>query len=194
MFNWFKKKKEKKGFTPTKNQNSKDPLLDFLQGEMTRIANEADEKQIKTKKNTKSIKAKSTKKGKTKSDPKDQFINHLQKSLKIALGKLLNKDMSTKDKYLLGYIYGLCDYTNDLHGLDNEIAGIGTFMTMHTFFFKITDPGELGSIMGTTGKLSSSGNKTFLEGAIDGGRALGNEKIYSEPPKKAYHKLIDHLS
>ena len=48
--------------------------------------------------------------------------------------------------------------------------------------------------MGTTGKLSSSGDKTFLEGAIDGGRALGNEKIYSEPPKKAYHKLIDHLS
>ena len=45
--------------------------------------------------------------------------------------------MSTKDKYILGYIYGLCDYTNDLHGLDNEIAGIGTFMTMHTFFLKL---------------------------------------------------------
>ena len=180
MFNFFKKKK-KKGFTSTKDISGENPVLDFLQEEMSNIVNEAAEKKI----------AKKNKKPNTALT--DKFIKHLQKSLKSALGKKLNKKHDDKDKYLLGYIYGLCDYTNDLHELDNEINGVGTFMKMHLFFFKKSDPKKLGSLMALTGKLSASGNKTFLKGAIDGGRALGNEKIHSEPPKKAYHKLVDHL-
>ena len=197
MFNWFKKKNKNKGFTSTKNLDSENPLLDFLQQETTRIMDEADEKKApnKIQKDIRKKFSKSSKvKSKSDSDPKAKFIQHLQKSLKTALGKKLNQNLNVKDKYLLGYIYGLCDYTNDLHDLDNEINGIGTFMEMHMFFFKNVDPGDLGSIMGMTGKLSSSGDKTFLEGAIDGGRALGSEKIYSEPPKKAYSKLVSHLS
>ena len=197
MFNWFKKKYKTKGFTSTKDLDSENPLLDFLQQETSRIMDEADAKKAPNKLQ-KNIRKKITnsfkEKNKKKSDPKSEFIQHLQKSLKTALGKNLNKKLNVKDKYLLGYIYGLCDYTNDLHDLDNEINGIGTFMEMHMFFFRNVDPGDLGNIMGMTGKLSSSGDKTFLEGAIDGGRALGNEKIYSEPPKKAYSKLVSHLS
>lgn len=197
MFNWFKKKNKNKGFTSTKNLDSENPLLDFLQQETTRIMDEADEKKAPNK-IQKDIRKKFSKfskvKSKNDSDPKAKFLQHLQKSLKNALGKKLNQNLNVKDKYLLGYIYGLCDYTNDLHDLDNEINGIGTFMEMHMFFFKNVDPGDLGSIMGMTGKLSSSGDKTFLEGAIDGGRALGSEKISSEPPKKAYSKLVSHLS
>tara|TARA_Y100001970_G_C14168759_1_gene822863 strand:+ start:813 stop:1406 length:594 start_codon:yes stop_codon:yes gene_type:complete len=197
MFNWFKKKNKNKGFTSTKDLDSENPLLDFLQQETSRIMDEADAKKAPNKLQ-KNIRKKITnsfkEKNKKKSDPKSEFIQHLQKSLKTALGKNLNKKLNVKDKYLLGYIYGLCDYTNDLHDLDNEINGIGTFMEMHMFFFRNADPGDLGNIMGVTGKLSSSGDKTFLEGAIDGGRALGNEKIYSEPPKKAYSKLVSHLS
>ena len=205
MFNWFKKKKKTKGFTSTKDLDPDNPGLDFMQQEMKRIMDEADEKstpnslQKEMRRQMESnplSKRKEIKKETSKfqdSDAKDQFISHLQKSLKTALEKNLEKKLNVKDKYLLGYIYGLCDYTNDLHDLDNEINGIGTFMSMHMFFFGNVDPGELGNIMSVTGKLSASGDKTFLEGAIDGGRALGNEKMYDEPPKKAYHKLIDHL-
>lgn len=181
MFNFFKKKKEKKGFTSNKNLNSDNPLLDFLQEETQRIVNEADEKKKKDKsiENNKLI---------------NNFIKNLKKSLKSALGKNLKNKLNQEDKYLLGYIYGLCDYTNDLYGLDNEIGGIQTFMQLHEFFFHTKDPKVLGKLMGLTGKLSSTGNKVFLSGAIDGGKALGNEKIYKEPVKKAYIKLIEHLS
>ena len=203
MFSWFKKKKKTQGFTSTKDLDPDNPLLDFLQEETTRIMDEADKKrtpsklqkemrgQMKSNPLTKKNVEKKT--SKKNSDPIDLFINHLQKSLKIALGKHLGKKLNVNDKYLLGYIYGLCDYTNDLHSLDNEIHGIGTFMKMHIFFFGDKDPGDLGSIMGETGKLSASGDENFLEGAIDGGRALGNEKMYNEPPKKAYQKLLDYL-
>ena len=44
MFNWFKKKNKNKGFTSTKNLDSENPLLDFLQQETTRIMDEADTK------------------------------------------------------------------------------------------------------------------------------------------------------
>tara|TARA_B100002052_G_C15778491_1_gene550405 strand:- start:341 stop:952 length:612 start_codon:yes stop_codon:yes gene_type:complete len=203
MFNWFKKKKKTRGFTSTKDLDPDNPGVDFLQQEMMRIMDEADEKRtpnelqkemrrrMESNQFKKNLDKKTSKKD---SDPTDLFINHLQKSLKIALGKHLGKKLNVKDKYLLGYIYGLCDYTNDLHGLDNEIQGIGTFLKMHIFFFGDKDPGDLGGIMGETGKLSASGDETFLEGAIDGGRALGNEKMYDEPPKKAYSKLVSHLS
>ena len=197
MFNFFKKKNKNKGFTSTKNLDSENPLLDFLQQETTRIMDEADEKKAPNK-IQKDIRKKFSKssnvKSKNDSDPKAKFIQHLQKSLKTALGKKLNQNLNVKDKYLLGYIYGLCDYTNDLHDLDNEINGIGTFMEMHMFFFKNVDPGDLGSIMGMTGKLSSSCAKTFFVGLIYGCRDLGSEKISSEPPKKAYSKLVSHLS
>ena len=49
MFNWFKKKNKNKGFTSTKNLDSENPLLDFLQQETTRIMDEADEKKAPNK-------------------------------------------------------------------------------------------------------------------------------------------------
>ena len=78
MFNFFKKKK-KKGFTSTKDIGGENPVLDFLQEEMSNIVNEAAEKKI----------AKKNKKPNTALT--DKFIKHLQKSLKSALGKKLNK-------------------------------------------------------------------------------------------------------
>ena len=188
MFNWFKNKKKTKGFTSSKNLDSDNPMLDFLNQETSRIMEEVDEEK-RNQGNHKKIKQQKEDDNK-KEEPIDEFINHLQISLKSVVGKYLGNNLDKNDKYLLGFIYGLCDYTNDLHELDNEIGGIGTFLKMHIFFFAEED---LGGIMGVTAKLSQSEEPTFISGAIDGGSAISKEKIYSEPPEKAYQKLVNYL-
>ena len=77
MFNWFKKKNKNKGFTSTKNLDSENPLLDFLQQETTRIMDEADEKKApnKIQKDIRKKFSKSSKvKSKNDSDPKAKFL------------------------------------------------------------------------------------------------------------------------
>ena len=84
----------------------------------------------------------------------DIFLDKIEILLALSIGKMSNKKIKTNDKYVLGYIYGIADYTNQKHRLDNEINGIGTFLRLHTFVFSNNENFDTGKMMSETIKLN----------------------------------------
>jgi len=123
----------------------------------------------------------------------DKFIDGIELILGPCIGKLTGKKIDTTDKYILGYLYGICDYTNQIYGLDNEINGIGTFMRLHSFVFNNSEDADLGKIMGTTIKLNTSEEPSFMEGMMDGGSSTAKMANSAKPSFETYIKLRDYV-
>ena len=103
-----------------------------------------------------------------------------------------NKKIKTNDKYVLVYIYGIADYTNQKHRLDNEINGIGTFLRLHTFVFSNNENFDTGKMMSETIKLNVSADPEFIDGMMDGGSETAEIANNRDTKTKAYLKLFNY--
>ena len=123
----------------------------------------------------------------------EKFLENLKLVLGPCVGKLSSKKIDINDKYVHGYLYGICDFTNQKYFLSNETDGLSTFMTLHSFVFEPNDPSMLGSIMGTSIKLSEEDDEEFNRGIMDGGSATAKLSKEGNPTFDIYQTLHDYI-